>query len=90
MNQLTADHFVGLLPWFLLLVLSIVLYFWNSKRPGQSIGGKQVHRSYPSLCIISIANFNSECAASYVWRKEPLWERALGRGILLHRAPLRL
>ncbi|XP_014555037.1 hypothetical protein COCVIDRAFT_27947 [Bipolaris victoriae FI3] len=41
MNQLTADHFVGLLPWFLLLVLSIVLYFWNSKRPGQSIGGKQ-------------------------------------------------
>lgn len=90
MNQLTADQFVGLLPWSLLLVLSIVLYAWNRKRPGQRIRGKQVHRSYPSLYIISIADFNSECAANYICGKESLWRRALGSGILLHRAPLRL
>lgn len=35
------DCFVGLLPWSLLLVLSIVLYAWNRKRPGQRIRGKQ-------------------------------------------------
>lgn len=30
-----------MLPWSLLLVLSIVLYAWNRKRPGQRIRGKQ-------------------------------------------------
>ncbi|KAJ6266118.1 hypothetical protein PSV08DRAFT_405393 [Bipolaris maydis] len=69
MNQLTADHLVGMLPWFLLLVLSIVLYAWNRKRPGQSIRGKQ---NAQSITSVEKNPFEKEHSEAAYYSIEPL------------------